>query len=209
MRSDKGADAALPRKPRHDLVEFDTVVNVQERRRLVQKHHLRPLADRPGDRAPLPLSRRKLPERPRAQLQQAAHLQSAPGFATVLRGRSAEEPLVRKSPERHVLFHRHREIDRGVLPHDGEETGHLPPAVGCGRAPQQGHFPGMGRKESRKDFQERALPHPVRAQEDGNLPVPDVQVHPREDFLLPVSEPDPLRRQDLGAHGFPPSRRSR
>src|SRR3972149_3873044 len=123
--------------------------------------------------------------------------------------RLTEEPVVGKPAEHHVLFHRHREIEGRVLPHDRQDSGHLPPPVRGGGPAQDGPRPGTGPLQARKDLQKRALPCAVRPQQDGHLPLPDPEVDSAQHIPFPVPEGDIPCGQEVVSHGFPPLRRRR
>ena len=205
---DQRGDPARLLQLRDDLVERDPVPDVEERRRLVQQHHPRPLRDRPGHGGPLALPRGDLRQGPIPQPGQFRRLHRPVHLLPILRRRSPEEPLVGEPAEPDIGGDRHRKIDRRVLPHDGEEARHLPATELPGGAAAQQHLPLAGREDPRQDPDQRALPGPVGTEEDRHFSRREVDAHAAQDVAVPVSESHSPGGQ-YRVHDRPPLRRSR
>ena len=135
------------------------------------------------------LAPRQLEEAFRSQPRHAHGVQGKPHPRPLGPSEGAEQPPGRNQAGPHHLPHRDRDGPR--RPETLRDVADPPPEGWIrGRAAQDLHPAGLGRKQPCAEPKDRGLPAAVGAREDDELPCAERQVHSVEDGLGPVREVD-------------------
>jgi len=164
---------------RSDEIEHrDLVVNVEERRRLVEQEDRRALRQRTRDRNALLLAARQRRKRPRAQLPRLARAQRLGGDGCVVRRLEAEEAEVRRAAHQHDLPRGVRERDLIALRHQRERARELGARSVARVVAGNANLTGIGHDEPSRQARERRLPRAIRPDHADELPRRDDQRDP-------------------------------
>ena len=174
--------------------DLDLVVDIEMSRRFIQQQHIRPLRQRAGDHAPLPLAPRQRRDRPIRQHRCVRKLHTLPRDLVIPRPFDPEARQVWRSAHQHHFPHRELEVHRVILRDHRQPPRHRIRPHLIDVDPVQQHPPIQRRQHPAQRPHQRRLPRPVRPHH-AHEPAPlRAQTHLSQHRLLGVPN---CQRQSL------------